>query len=425
MGEPSRVDTFEQNGLTAGNVLDESIAVLPNAGEDVPQLLHAVAAFGKEYAAEPRSRMKLLEAARSLVYALETPREAMIRYCWAQSSIFGAIETGIDMGLFHILAKDDKPKTVSELANATKSDPTLLSRILKHLAAMGVVVEAGADLYRPNGLSKTLTIKKYFDGWPCIKVIITEVFPGTGCVTSAAHTMPEFFKSDSPFQMGFNTDLNFFEYLGANPKVGSEFNNHMSAYHQGRSSWMDPGFFPVEGRLFDGAKAEADAPLIVDVGGSLGHDLMEFKKKWPRHPGKLIVQDLPEVIKETRKTVDPNITAMEHDFFKDQPIKGARAYFMHSILHDWPDDIAVKILTNLVKAMEPGYSRLLINENVIPDIDAYWETTSLDIIMLALFSSQERTAKHWHQLLGSVGLKIVNIWTVEKGTESLIECEVV
>lgn len=96
---------------------------------------------------------------------------------------------------------------------------------------------------------------------------------------------------------------------------------------------------------------------------------------------------------------------------------------MHSILHDWTDDMAVKILLNLKDAMKPGYSKILINENVIPDTNAYWETTSLDITMLALFSSQERTAKHWHRLLESVGLKIVKIWTVEKGVESLIECE--
>lgn len=154
----------------------------------------------------------------------------------------------------------------------------------------------------------------------------------TGCVTAASHAIPEFFRTrgynnptngkDCPFQIGFNTKLTFFEHLGANPKIGSEFNNHMSAYHQGRPSWMDPGFFPVKERLFDGAQTETDAPFIVDVGGSIGHDLMEFKKKWPSYPGQLILQDLPEVVKETRKHADSAIMPMEHDFFNEQPIKG-------------------------------------------------------------------------------------------------------
>lgn len=96
---------------------------------------------------------------------------------------------------------------------------------------------------------------------------------------------------------------------------------------------------------------------------------------------------------------------------------------MHSIMHDWPDESCRKILSELAAAMTPGYSKVLIHENVIPDTDAYWETTGLDILMMALFASQERTEKHFHRLIESAGLKIVGIWTAEKGVESLIECE--
>jgi hypothetical protein len=96
---------------------------------------------------------------------------------------------------------------------------------------------------------------------------------------------------------------------------------------------------------------------------------------------------------------------------------------MHSILHDWPDNKCKEILTNLAQAMKPGYSKVLINENVIPDMDADWQTTSLDLIMMTMFASQERTARQWQALVESAGLKIVNIFTAEKGVESLIECE--
>lgn len=102
---------------------------------------------------------------------------------------------------------------------------------------------------------------------------------------------------------------------------------------------------------------------------------------------------------------------------------GARAYYMHSVLHDWADADCRRILSNLAQAMKPGYSKILINENVIPSTNAYWETTSLDIIMMADFASQERTEKQWRELTASVGLKIVNIWTRRRGVESLIECE--
>lgn len=96
---------------------------------------------------------------------------------------------------------------------------------------------------------------------------------------------------------------------------------------------------------------------------------------------------------------------------------------MHSILHDWPDDTCLKILANVTAAMRPGYSKLLINENVIPDTDAQWEATALDIMMLTLLSSRERTRENWEDLLTRAGLRIAKIWTARNGAESLIECE--
>ena len=95
---------------------------------------------------------------------------------------------------------------------------------------------------------------------------------------------------------------------------------------------------------------------------------------------------------------------------------------MHSVLHDWPDDRCREILINLKSAMTKGYSKILINENVIPDKGAHFAATGLDMFMMS-FSSTERTDKMWYELLASVGLKVVKIWTYEQGTESLIEAE--
>lgn len=43
--------------------------------------------------------------------------------------------------------------------------------------------------------------------------------------------------------------------------------------------------------------------------------------------------------------------------------------------------------------------------------------------MLALGAVRERTEEDWRQLLASVGLTITQIWTIEPGTESIIEAE--
>ena len=63
---------------------------------------------------------------------------------------------------------------------------------------------------------------------------------------------------------------------------------------------------------------------------------------------------------------------------------GARAYYLHSVLHDWDDASCLKILRNIVPAMQPGYSKLLINENVVPNVGAPWSITSMDWLMMVL-----------------------------------------
>uniref|UniRef100_A0A093VD22 Demethylsterigmatocystin 6-O-methyltransferase n=1 Tax=Talaromyces marneffei PM1 TaxID=1077442 RepID=A0A093VD22_TALMA len=373
------------NGNGAVAPIDESIAIKANAIEKVPQLLEELAKQGKSLTQDgAQNRRQLLETVHSLSYALETPREAMIRYCWSQPTIFAAIELSINLGLFKVLAKGDKPKTAVELAEATGAEPVFLSRILKHLGAMGAIYEVGPDTYQPTNFAKTLTIQRYADAYPCM----------TDCINSGILAFPQWVKKN-----GYQAPTD-----GKNSAI-----------------WMDHGFYPVQERLAAGL--DISAPLLVDVGGSTGHDLQEFRRKHPEVQGKFVLQDLPEVIEKAKLLVSTEIEAMEHDFFKEQPIKdtGARAYYMHSILHDWPDNKCKEILTNLAQAMKPGYSKVLINENVIPDMNADWQTTSLDFIMMTLFASQERTARQWQALVESAGLKIVNIITAEKGVESLID----
>lgn len=200
-------------------------------------------------------------------------------------------------------------------------------------------------------------------------------------------------------------------YLGT-IGMGPQMNHHMGGYRQGRLPWHHPNIYPVEQELFPGADELPYAPLVVDVAGVLGHEIDEFKRNYPNHPGKLILQDLAPVI-EDAKDIDPSIERMPHDFLTEQPIKGARAYFMPSILHDWPDDVCQKMLARLADSMKPGYSKLLIFECVIPLTGACWEATAGDMLMMTQLSTCERTEDQWHKLIESSGLgpKITKFWS--------------
>ena len=52
---------------------------------------------------------------------------------------------------------------------------------------------------------------------------------------------------------------------------------------------MDPDTYPVQEKLIDRANTRKKDILIIDIGGNKGHDLEEFRSKWPNTPGQLIL----------------------------------------------------------------------------------------------------------------------------------------
>ena len=60
--------------------------------------------------------------------------------------------------------------------------------------------------------------------------------------------------------------------------------------------------------------------ILVDVGGGYGKTLREVCKQMPDLQGRVIIQDVPEVI-EGQETAH-GVEVMSYDFFTPQPIRG-------------------------------------------------------------------------------------------------------
>ena len=116
-----------------------------------------------------------------------------------------------------------------------------------------------------------------------------------------------------------NTNELAFAYLNRNPQLLKQFANHMAGTTAELKTWIDPQFYPFEERLINGATPGKD--FFVDVGGSKGHDLQRILEVYPKLPGRLVLQDQADVVKEATN-LDPQIIPMAHDFFTPQPIKG-------------------------------------------------------------------------------------------------------
>jgi hypothetical protein len=251
------------------------------------------------------------------------------------------------------------------------------------------------------------------DGFAIINTKLREFFKETGYKNPTD-------KDKSLFKKAAATDLHYFEWLfvPGNEEQSDAFLNHMKFKTMARK-WNET--VPVNQII--GNDCKPSDVLLVDVGGSTGQDILGFHKAHPKIPGRLILQDLPATIQTINAEELRPVEPMSHDFFTPQPVKGAKAYYLKMVLHDWPDAQGRDILSNLKPALIPGHSKVLINEIVIPDKGADWFATSVDMLMMVTHSAQERREKHWKALVESAGLKITKIWKCGEAPERLIEVE--
>lgn len=68
-------------------------------------------------------------------------------------------------------------------------------------------------------------------------------------------------------------------------------------------------------------------------------------------------------------------------------------------------------------------SSILIDDWVMPDIEAPMPGASADMMMMTLLAGMERSSSQWHDLLDSIGLRIVKVWPSEGFRESVIEAK--
>ena len=198
---------------------------------------------------------------------------------------------------------------------------------------------------------------------------------------TAAHAMDALQKwpgSEEPTETGFNyaknTSDTFFDSMGKDPAQAKRFASAMSLLHK------RPGYeLQHVVSCYDWAKLGAQNidstshpqqtdtnSLVVDIGGSTGHVATALLDAFSNL--QCVVQDLPEVVHSCTvpEHLQGRLSFQAHDFFADQPLKGARVYFFRWILHDWSDKYAIKILRALIPGLRPD-SEIIVNEFCLPE----------------------------------------------------------
>jgi hypothetical protein len=256
---------------------------------------------------------------------VESPYERAWGFCFEQPVVFAALQTCIELGLWAAwTAAGGGEKSIHDLVGLTTKAgtlaPNLLLRLFRLLAAFNVVEETGENRFKPTPFSLAI-------GDESTKVRASLEAANNQYIL-AGHNLPKYlakigYKEPTETAANNHSDsdpdgLNFFARLQTTPKYYEDFTGHMEAWTAWKTPWTtiyDPS------KLLKGARLDDGSPLVVDVGGNTGIDISHVAKAQPDlPPGSLVLQDLPEIISQVM--VDEKITAMAHDFFQPQPVKG-------------------------------------------------------------------------------------------------------
>ncbi|KAL2039673.1 hypothetical protein N7G274_007532 [Stereocaulon virgatum] len=413
-------------------------------GHCVQAVLHDIESLNGESFADEGERSKALLAAYALVARLETPWEFVARFCMGQPALASALKVCKDLQLFDKWHEQygDGELSSDKLAEIVGCDPALLVRLLRHLAANHLLLESSIGTYMPTRFSLAF-LQPVFGEW------INHLYDAT---LPLALTTPSYLQKTS-----YITPLNprngifqaakscqgsdAFDYFASHPREGESFNHVMGGVMAHQISWLD--IYPSQNLLEDTANSivaqkvvnkngrveedavngEEEKAVLVDVGGNVGHDMQRFYNAHPEAARRCYLQDRPEVVKLSQ-VPDP-VRKMGYDFFTPQPVQGAKAYYMHGVLHDWPDAFALRILENQKSAMTPGYSRLLIHDHIIGRALDQPHATAYDLTMMGMVAGKERTEGDWQDLVGRAGMRIGRVWRSEGAVQGILEVVVV
>ncbi|KAL8677371.1 MAG: hypothetical protein Q9186_006190 [Xanthomendoza sp. 1 TL-2023] len=371
------------------------------------------------------NRKKLIEYAEKLAIAAREPEENLY-FQASQLAQNSTIRTAIDIGVFdRVPLPGNTSISRSELSTALKVDPDLLARIMRALTSSHLFTET-FDLepyYNHNAFSAMFLL-------PANRDMFKQLYDFVG---QALYTMPRFLESTgyrnpsdyhhSPFQYGHNTSLGLWEFLNEKPERLRLFNSGMQSLTTigGRST--SAGAYPFDQEL-SMENIDQEDVVIVDVGGGRGHTLEAIKARFPDLKGRMVLQDVREVIEDAEAGgLSQGIETMVASFFEPQPVSGALTYHFRRIFHDWSPNIGQQILGNTVQAMTHR-SRVLIVDNVVPESGAPRSMSLQDIHMMS-FGGMERTRRQWEDLLEGVGLRIQRIWEGEGNLQKVIEAVLV
>ncbi|KAI0885945.1 S-adenosyl-L-methionine-dependent methyltransferase [Annulohypoxylon maeteangense] len=379
---------FQEHGLQTPNFDVDAPSDFPEMPDDIS-----------------RSRREIIHATKELQDLMVGPRESVRWMAW------NFMDTQSLQLLNHYeiakLVPIDGSITLSELQTKTTLDPTNLARLLRHGMVNHLFHEPEAGVITHTAASRLLLEDESLQSWVAFNT--KDVYPASAHVIDALKKYPE---ATGLMQTGFNFAFNtvdsepMFVTIGKDPKRAKRMGQAMTSLTGGEGyelSYITQGC--------DLASVDARGGTLVDLGGSHGFVSLYLAKQFRNM--KFVVQDLANTIDSAPKPVCADakiakrIRFQVHDFFKEQPVRGADVYYFRWIMHNHSTPYAVQIIRNLIPALKPG-ARIIVNDLCLsePGVETPWDERlmrSMDLVMMTLLNAQERGEEDFRQLFKLAG----------------------
>lgn len=342
------------------------------------------------------------ETERDPVFSLNSEtRNAMIRMIHG-FMISQAIYVAAKLGLADLL--HDGTRTSEELACATSMHEPSLYRVLRTLAAIGVLTESDEKAFGLTPLGATLRTDAEGSLRPMAVCL------GGQCNWQAWGDILHSVKTgESAFEHVFGTG--FFQHLDRNPDSAKMFSE--------ATSCCATLYNEAIVNAYDFSRFEK----IVDVGGGQGLLISAILKVNPKTRAMLF--DTPNITPAAKRRFEQEGVAdrcetITGDFLEAVP-EGGDAYVLKHIIHDWDDARAIEILKNCRRSMSED-ARLLLIEEIIASDSQFAPAKILDLQQLLMPGGRERTKEEYRQLLEAAGFELTDIIQT-KSSLSIIEAK--
>jgi hypothetical protein len=316
-------------------------------------------------------------------------REALLSIVsgeWVAQSLYAAAQLDI---AGHLLSG---PKQVKELAKLTETQEESLYRLLRLLASVDIFHEEGNQVFSNTCASEFLA-KDHPQSLRSLILFYSQEMSQSWKQLSAC------LKEGKPaFDLSFGQPV--FTYFREHPQSALLFQSAMKEKSRAViASCLQS--YPFK-----------QFSSFYDIGGGSGHFLSAVLNQHPAMKGTLF--ELPEVTLEAQRFLEPfgqRCTVVAGDFFQQVPANGD-AYLLKSVLHDWNDADALRILEKCRESM-PDSSKLLIIEPILTAANQKDPAKMMDVYMMVITGGKERTEQDFRRLLSTAGFSVESVTPTE------------